>query len=668
MCGIAGIVNTGGAAAPGGEEMRRMLAQLRHRGPDQFGIYLDDHVALGSARLSIVDLEGGQQPIGNEDGTLWIVYNGEVFNHPELRAELESRGHRFATHTDTEVIVHLYEEFGPACLDKLNGQFAFALWDTRRRALFLARDRLGVRPLFYAQAGGRLLFASEIKALFSDASVARELDAEGVRQVFSFWAPVAPRTCFRGIHELPPGCYLELREGAPRVASYWTLAFESSCRDDMPAAVEEFRSLLTDAVSVRLRADVPVGAYLSGGLDSSAIASIIRRLDRGPLDTFSISFTDPQFDESEHQLSMARFLGTTHQVVHATHEDIGRVFPDVVWHTEAALTRTAPAPMFLLSQLVRDQGYKVVLTGEGADEFLGGYDIFKEAMIRRFWARQPESRIRPLLLRRIYPDIPGLAATGPAYLQAFFGGGLRETNAPDFSHQVRWKNNRRNLRLFAESGAGAHGGPFALPVDLPCDFSSWGPLERAQYLEIRVFLSGYLLSSQGDRVAMAHSVEGRHPFLDHRLVAFCNRLPARFKLRGLREKRLLREAVRDWLPAGISNRLKRPYRAPIRRCFAPCPATEYVEEMLDPGAIGAAGVFKPQAVDHLVTRWRGGGAFGETDEMALVGVLSTQLLHHRFVLRWQPAGPLGDGDDVKVVDRSSRRVAGFLHQQPSLPG
>ena len=637
MCGIAGILNLAEADPPEEGQIRRMLAQLRHRGPDQFGIYLDEAVALGSARLSIVDLASGQQPISNEDGSLWIVYNGEVFNFPELRFELEARGHHFATHTDTEVIVHLYEEFGPDCLARLNGQFAFALWDANRRSLFLARDRLGVRPLFYAQPQGRFFFASEIKALLAEPSLSRELDPAGVRQVFTFWAPLAPQTCFRGIHELPPGCHLELRDGASRIVPYWTLGFAPQPRGDIPAAVEEFGDLLTDATRIRLRADVPVGAYLSGGLDSSVIASVIRRLGVGHLDTFSISFSDPQFDESEPQRRMAQFLGTDHQVVHATYEDIGRVFPDVVWHAETPLLRTAPAPMFLLSRLVRDRGYKVVLTGEGADEFLGGYDLFKEAMIRQFWARQPESRWRPLLLQRIYPDIAGLAATGPAYLKAFFGAGLQETGAPDYSHQVRWRNNRRTLRLFEE---GVPSAPEQTTPEsglaYPSDFAHWGLLERAQYLEARIFLSGYLLAAQGDRVAMAHSVEGRYPFLDRRVVEFCCRLPSQFKLRGLQEKWLLRQAAREWLPPGIANRRKRPYRAPIHRCFAGTADAGYVQDLLSPPAIEGAGIFKSRAVNHLVAQWRAGKGLGETDDMALVGVISTQLLHSRFVSQVPP--------------------------------
>lgn len=629
-----------------------MLGQLRHRGPDQFGIYLDEKVGLGNARLSIVDLEGGQQPICNEDGSLWVVYNGEIFNHPELRAGLEERGHRFVTHTDTEVIVHLFEELGPDAVLKLNGQFAFALWDARRGTLFLARDRLGVRPLFYAESHGRLRFASEIKALFSDPVVSRELDPAGVRQVFDYWAPLAPQTCFRGVRELPPGCCLQLENRQVQVNRYWAFSFEPGQQEDLSSSVDTLEALLTDATRMRLRADVPVGAYLSGGLDSSMIASMVRRLGHAHLDTFSIAFEDPDFDESEHQTAMAKFLGTDHQVVRATHADIGRVFPAMVRHAETPVMRTAPAPMFLLSERVRDSGYKVVLTGEGADEFLGGYDIFKEVVIRQFWARQPESVRRPLLLSRIYPDIGRLAATGPAYLKAFFGMDLTETQLPDYSHRVRWRNNRRTSRLFHTDFIADEACPGAnLPVTAPDGFGQWGVLERAQYLEASIFLSGYLLAAQGDRVAMAHSVEGRYPFLDWRVVEFCTRLPSRLKLRGLREKWLLRQVARDYLPEQITQRKKRPYRAPIHRCFADDTGCDYVRELLSPEVVERAGVFKSSAVGRLAGKLHAGAAMGETDDMALVGVISTQLLHAQLVSGYRAQAPVGEGDDVKVVDR-----------------
>ena len=656
MCGIAGVLNCQSGHPPREEQLRQMLAMIRHRGPDQFGIYLDEQVGLGSARLSVIDLSTGQQPICNEDGTLWIVFNGEIFNYLELRPELEARGHRFTTETDTEVLLHLYEEFGPACLGRLNGQFAFAIWNSREQSLFLGRDRLGVRPLFYTQIDGALVFGSEMKAILADPRVTTEIDPIALDQVFTYWSTLTPRTIFRGINELPPGHYLLARRGKIAVTRYWQLSFESRpcCVAD---CLDEFRALLNDATQIRLRADVPVGAYLSGGLDSSIIASLVRGYAGKHLRTFSISFSDPRFDESEYQRQMADFLGTEHQVVIATHADIGRVFPEVIWHTETPLLRTAPAPMFLLSKLVHDSCFKVVLTGEGADEFLGGYDIFKEAKVRRFWAGQPDSRRRSLLLTRLYPDID--LSSGSAFLAAFFRQGLAETDAPYYSHVLRWRNGRRSRRFFSgglrhsvETGLReqAHG------VEYPKDFMKWGPLERAQYLEVSIFLSQYLLSSQGDRVAMAHSVEGRFPFLDHRVVDFCCRLPSKVKMRGLTEKYLLKKLGCELVPAEIWRRKKQPYRAPIHPSFFNERTPEYVRENLAPKQIEATGLFDPVAVTQLVNKIERGLPIRETDDMALAGIISTQLVHRQFVADFQMPPPLSDRDGVKVCRGSQREL------------
>lgn len=660
MCAIAGILNLADAPVPSEAALRRMLAMVRHRGPDQFGIYLSDQVALGNARLSIVDLSGGQQPIANEDESLWIVFNGEIFNHIELRADLEAKGHQFTTHCDTEVILHLYEEYGPECLRQLNGQFAIAIWNERDRSLFLARDRVGVRPLFYTRAGGSLIFASEIKSILTDARVKAELDPLSLDQTFTYWSPLSPRSCFRGIVDLPPGHYLVAKAGQVSVKAFWQPDFSSSTANasaskERPLAdyVAEFHELLKDAARIRLRADVPVGAYLSGGLDSSAIAAIVRKLGVSRLDTFSIAFSDEKFDESKFQLEMAAYLGTKHHVVQATHADIGNAFPDVVWHTETPIMRTSPVPMFLLSKLVRDQKFKVVLTGEGADEFLGGYDIFKEAKVRRFWAQNPDSKWRSALLKRLYPDID-LNAAGASYLAAFFGAGLKETEAPDYSHSIRWRNNRRTTRFFSKDFTAAiveQQKNESSAIVYPAGFKQWGSLEQAQYLEINTFLSQYLLSSQGDRVAMAHSVEGRYPFLDVRVMEFCNHLPARLKLRGLTDKFLLRQMASQYLPEQIWKRRKRPYRAPIHRSFFNAAPPAYVCELLLDAHVTASGVFNPIAVRQLVAKLEQGKAVGETDDMALVGILSTLLVQQRFVSNFTVAPALSGRDDVKVISR-----------------
>lgn len=648
MCGIVGALPIHGNTTVKELDLRRMLAAIRHRGPDGFGLYQDEKVGLGSARLSIIDLNEGYQPISNEDGNLWIVFNGEIFDYLEHRDWLEKRGHRFSTHTDTEVILHLYEEMGPKCLEKMNGQFALAIWDTRAQSLFLARDRVGIRPLFYTIQKGTLVFASEIKSILAYPGVQAEINPTSLDQIFTYWACPTPGTVFNGIYEIPPGHSLMVKNGKVTTSRYWKLDFtkRKSLGNREENYLEALEFLLLDSILLRLRADVPVGAYLSGGLDSSLITALVRKFATNRLDTFSIVFEDPDFDESVHQQRMASFLGTDHHIIYAQYADIGRAFPQVIWHAETPILRTAPAPMYLLSGLVHDLGYKVVLTGEGADEFLAGYDIFKELAIRRFWARQPNSTLRPMLFKRIYPDITALPQQS-AYLGSFFGLGLSNVDDPDYSHAIRWRNTSRIKRFFSDelrAEIATLTPARNVANHYPRNFAKWHPLERAQYLEIKTFLSQYLLSSQGDRMGMAHSVEGRYPFLDYRLMEFTTQLPPELKLSGLTEKFLLKKLGRKWLPAETWQRTKRPYRAPIHRSFFNERQESYVGELLSPESLLRSGLFNPQAVSRLVAKVREGKRLGETDDMALCGILSTLLVQQLFIHDYCPPSPVADAE------------------------
>jgi asparagine synthase (glutamine-hydrolysing) len=563
---------------------------------------------------------------------MWVVFNGEIFNYLELRQNLEKLGHQFSTHSDTEVLVHLYQQYGPQMLKQLNGQFALALWDRQEKTLFLARDRVGIRPLFYTLAEGRFVFASEVKALLAAPGVRIEISPDSLAEAFTYWAPLSPCSVFTGIQEVPPGSFLCLRDGIIDLQQWWNLDFT----DESPARassdyVDELESLLIDATRIRLRSDVPVGAYLSGGLDSSLTSAIIRKYTGAPLDTFSIRFSDPNYDETSYQEQMAQYLGTQHQTVYVTPETIGQAFPETIWHTEVPILRTAPAPLLLLSALVHANGYKVVMTGEGADEILAGYDIFKEMKIRRFWARRPESQIRPLLLRRLYPEINGLNSANQPFAEAFFKKGMLDIQSPLYSHTLRWQNTARTLRFFTKQETELGGDRLAAPPALPPDFQRWTPLGQAQYLEFTTFLSTYLLSSQGDRVAMAHSVEGRYPFLDYRVIEFAGRLPANLKMRGLTEKWLLRRVGEKLAPAEIWRRRKRPYRAPIQHSFFPASPLDYVGELLSESAIKQSGYFNPDAVTQLARKAASPNRLSEVDEMALSGILSTQLIHRQFI-------------------------------------
>ena len=644
MCGIVGYCRlTGAAAPPPGDVIERMLGAVRHRGPDGAGTHCDASVGLGHARLSIVDLEGGAQPLANEDKTVWITFNGEIFNHVELRRQLIGRGHRFRTHSDTETIVHAYEDLGTGCLDELNGDFAFALWDSRRRRLVLARDRMGVRPVYYAVRDGVLVFASEVKALLRFPGVEARLDPIALDQCFTFWFPLAPRTPWAGIHELPPGHLLVAERGRLSLQRWWQLDYPRADGSDRGPALdrrgeaaiaEELESLLIDATRIRLRADVPVGAYLSGGFDSSATTALARLFPGAGLRTFSVAFESAEFDESEHQRQVVAALRTDHTSVRCTRADIASRFPDVIRHTERPVLRTAPAPLYLLSRHVRASGFKVVVTGEGADEVLGGYDIFKEAKVRRFWARRPASRWRPLLLSRLYPYLEGVQRQPQAYLQAFFGTGLESIDDPLFSHLPRFRLTARAKAFFSADLRAELRGYDAmaeLRESLPPEFAGWHPLSQAQYLETAYLLPGYILSSQGDRVAMANAVEGRFPFLDHRVVELAARIPPRLKLKGLREKHILKRAVGKYLPAAIAQRPKQPYRSPESECFTGAGAPEYARTLLSPPALARSGRFDPAAVEKLASKCdRSTSRIGIGDNMALVGILSTQLLDDQF--------------------------------------
>lgn len=658
MCGIAGTYqndrfSTGDTAA-----VRRMLAAIRHRGPDAQGVYADGRVVLGHARLSIIDLEGGAQPMSTSDGALTITFNGEIFNYVELREELADRGHKFLTHSDTEVILRAYEEFGDDCVHRMNGQWAFAIWDKRQNRLFLSRDRLGIRPLFYTQTPRAFLFASEMKALFTDPSVPRKIDLKALAQVFTFWVTVPPRTSFEGIFELPPGHSMSVQDGKISVERYWDARYESETTSRSEQSYsEELWDLLLDATRIRLRADVPVGSYVSGGLDSSATTMMAKKFTDTSITTFSVSFENAEFDESTFQVEVAKHLGTDHHVIRCSADSIGTDFPSVVWHTEKPLIRTAPVPLFQLSGLVRQHGFKVVLSGEGSDEVLGGYDIFKEAKVRAWWARHPESKLRPMLLRRLYPYMPALQKQSDTALRGFFHAAPEELSNPLFSHIPRWELTSKLRMLFSEDTRRELGdyNPYDDMVSsLPPDFYHWSGFQRAQYLELKFLMPGYILASQGDRMAMGHSVEIRMPFLDYRVVEFAGRLPVELKMKVLKEKYLLKKCMAPHLPSAVLQRPKQPYRAPDGESLFSSAARPYVNDALATDRVGADGIFDSKAVGVLFSKFEQRRASSIKDNMALVGVLSTQLLQQQYVNQFN--------DRVGTITDADSRAASAVHR------
>ena len=637
MCGISGFYNCNLSPDNKADTLRRMLTRIKHRGPDESGIYVSNNIGLGSVRLSIIDLATGTMPLPNANNSLWIVFNGEIFNHIELREELLAKNHTFKTQSDTEVIVHLYEEYGPEFLNKLNGQFAIAIWDKTKQELFLARDRVGIRPLFYTTIGNTFVFASEIKSFLEFPEFHPKISEKTLSEYFTFWTSLSADTIFEGVSELPPGSYMTINARSKSIKTYWTLpitkpnAYEFNTAKE---AAETFETIFTDAVKLRLRADVPVAAYLSGGLDSSITTAFIKKISPNNLRTFSIGFTEKDFDESSYQNIARDYFETQHSSVTCSPKDISDSFKAVVWHAEAPLLRTAPTPMNLLAKSVRAQNIKVVITGEGADELFGGYNIFKETKIKHFWAKDPQSKYRPLLLKKLYPYIPQISKANNNILKLFFGYKLSETSSPIYSHLLRWNNTSRiNNYLskpYQEVISNYH--PISKIEDqLKDQLNGYDYLTKAQWIEINFFMSKYLLSSQGDRMGMANSIEGRYPFLDHRVIEFCMTLNPDLKLKGLNEKYLLKYMMKDRIPDAILNRSKQAYRAPIRSTFFSEEMPPYLSSMLSEENITGYGIFNLDFVNQLINKMKLNKQVSEIDNMAITAVLSTQILYDLFI-------------------------------------
>jgi len=636
MCGIAGIYNFSIPDKPVQENtLKNMLGSIVHRGPDEAGIYLGRNMGMGSVRLSIIDISGGQQPISTWQKRYWIVFNGEVFNYLEIREELEKTGCNFKTKTDTEVVLQAYAQYGPACLNKFNGQFAISIWDNQKKELFLARDRVGIRPLFYHEQNGSLTFCSEIKGIFKNTEIKKAIAPKALSQIFTFWTTLSPNTPYEGINELPPGHYMIANHKGINIHKFWSLDFsDEKLKSDisLDEASAHLRELFRDSVRIRLRADVEVAAYLSGGIDSSVTTAFIHEIDPKILNTFSIGFEDKDFDEASFQLEASKYFNTTHHPFYCTSSEIGENFYNTILHTEFPILRTAPTPMYLLSNKVREKNIKVVITGEGADEMLAGYNIFKESKIRRFWAKEPGSAIRPLLLSQLYPYLPMMKNARSSGLKMFFGYKLNETQSPYYSHLLRWHNTSRIQHYFS-SDLNSQLGSFSAyeSLNVTPGYENWSDLAKAQFLESTIFMSGFLLSSQGDRMAMGNSVEGRYPFLDHRIIEFASTIPSDYKLNILNEKYILKYMMKGKIPESILKRQKQAYRAPINTSFFNDNAPAYVDELLAEHTIKDFGYFDTEKVNKLTKKMKIGNNISEIDNMAIAGILSTQLIHHFFI-------------------------------------
>ncbi len=639
MCGIVGYCGHNHLDHPQ-QILQKMLTSIKHRGPDESGIYLSNHIGLGSVRLSIIGLSNGVMPIADAYKENWIVFNGEIYNYIELKKELQALGYNFTTNTDTEVVVNLYHAFGDEFLQKLNGQFAIAIWNRKHKSLFLARDRVGIRPLFYTEINNNIVFGSEIKSFLHYPHFKSKLSTKRLVDYFTFWSNHPSHTVFEGVYEVPPGHFYKFKNGTLSKHQYWRLPMVPPSsykyqKKDIKMAKQDFETLLKDSIKLRLRADVPIAAYLSGGLDSTVTTSLIKSIDSNLLNTFSISFNDKEFDESDYQNIASQYFNTKHTTVTCTQNDIANNFAQSIWNIETPLLRTSPVPMNLLAKEVRRSGIKVVITGEGADELLGGYNIYKENKIRRFWAKNPSSKYRPLLLNQLYPYLKKLGRNNTA-LKMFFGYRLEDVDHPYYSHLLRWHNTSRLKNYFSEElkeSLENYNSIDQLEESMPSGFNELDDLTKAQMLEINWFMSGYLLSSQGDRMAMANSVEGRYPFLDHRVIEFCMQLHPDLKINILNEKYLLKEVFRGQIPDQIINRSKQAYRAPINSAFMSEEFLPQLKETLSQNNIKKANIFNAEYVEKLISKFIENKKISEIDNMALSAILSTQILYKQFVER-----------------------------------
>ena len=636
MCGVAGIYNLSEDVKPDSDLLNQMISALQHRGPDSKGFYIDDNIGLAHSRLSIIGLASGKQPIHNASKTVWVVFNGEIYNYIELRNDLIKKGYRFYTDTDTEVIVHLYDEYGEDFVSYLNGQFAIALWDNVEKVLILTRDRVGITPLFYMQNNNKLYFASEIKSIFAAHPMSSELNLNALDQLFTFWSTITPNTIFKDVYEVSPGQIITIKNGDIKKRIYWDWVYPENNHfntSSVDVIAENISELLIDATKIRLRAYVPVGAYLSGGLDSSILISIIKNHTNTSLRTFSIEFDDKGLDESKYQQELIKHLETEHSKIRCSDTDIADNFQKAIWHTELPILRSAPVPMSLLSNLVHSSGYKVVLTGEGADEVFGGYDIFKETKIRQFWAKNRNSNFRAVLLKKLYPYLDVSPGKAQSYLESFFGQGLDTPELSYFSHMPRWDTTSKIKNFYSANVKDKLNGD-AIEIfnsTLPEKFSCLHPFTKAQYIESKTLMAGYLLSSQGDRMLMMNSVEGRFPFLDHRLIEYVNTLHPKYKMKGLNEKYILKKAMGDQIPENILKRYKQPYRAPDIASFTGKNQREYVNDLMGQTKIRNNDYFDYKKVNLLMKKINAGRAIGYKDNMAFMAILSTQCLHDLFV-------------------------------------
>src|ERR1019366_1631243 len=644
MCGIAGVIDLSGSRPIPPGLLQRMADAIIHRGPDEDGYLEEPGIGLANRRLSIVGLADGKQPIANEDGSVVTVFNGEFFDYPEVKVKLEAKGHRFRTHCDTELIPHLWEDYQEGMFEHLKGQFALALWDRRRRCVVLARDQFGICPLYFStqrrEGGEWLLFGSEIKAILASGWIEAKADLRGIDQMFNFFAVPGPATCFAGVTSFQPGQYMRIQlpeAGRPAHVErkyYWQIDFPDQGHEDYAASpkalVDEFDRVLLGAVKRRLRADVPVVSYLSGGIDSSIVVAMAAKIRGQSIPTFTIQIMDPKLDETSQAAVVSRHIGSTPVIVQVGDAEVMQSYPELIRAAEAPVIDTSCTALLRLASAVHQHGYKVALTGEGSDEWLAGYPWFKVDRLLGMFDMLPGLPLSSWLRRG------AMRITGAPPESRGFSNSIRATLGHHTAFQdiygiMAMSRFRYYSPQTLEALRDYH--PY---LELEPNFERmkrWHPLNRAFFWAGRIHLAGHLLSLKGDRVAMNSSVETRYPFLDEEVFKFLARIPPRWKLRGFKDKYILRVLGERYLPREVAWRPKGMFRAPLDSFFDhQVPA--YVDQLLSEESLRKTGYFNVQAVQFWRDKVRKKqlGRFQKSQiELGLVGVVTTQLWHQIFL-------------------------------------
>jgi asparagine synthase (glutamine-hydrolysing) len=656
MCGIAGIVASDGLAP---EDRARAIAMrdvITHRGPDDSGLFIDERAALAHRRLSIVDLAAGHQPLANERDDVWIVFNGEIYNHADVRPGLEAAGHTYRTRCDTETIVHAYEQWGDDCVDHFRGMFAFAIWDVRRRRLLLARDRMGVKPLYWARVGSRLLFGSEIKAILASGLVRAEANEDSLPELLGTRYLSGTETLFKGVHRLLPGHTLVFEDGRITIRQYWDVPIGKSNpeveRLSEAGAVRRFRELLEESVRIRLMADVPLGMFLSGGLDSSAIAALMARMIDRPLQTFSVAFKQRAFSELDYARQVSTAIkADAHEVV-IDDQDFFGALPRMIWHEDEPIAHPSSIPLYFVSELA-SRHVTVVLTGEGSDELLAGYGKYPRALVNwragAAYGAVPEA-LRGWVSHSLVPRLPGRFAR---YARRSFLSVPHTPEAMFFDNfasiGLRRQGTLLTSRFAAQATADRAYGPSRAYFDAPNGKST--TLDRLLYADLKTYLVELLMKQ--DQMSMASSIESRVPFLDHRLVEFAAALPPRMKLRGFKTKWILREAVREILPPEILSRPKMGFPVPFALWMKDQWQGVARDVLLD-RRTRERGIIDPQAAERLIAAHASGAQDGGD---ALWSLINLELWYRTFID--------GDGPQVLAAPAASATAPSASEAAPS---